>query len=579
MKQSISTTLKHKTTLLERLGPTLGSRSPEESIRRVAVNHRIIQEFRPLVQSLEWQLSDLYWANDGAAPFIRSQVPFIINNSGRLSEDAAALLFANCLEKPAGADPIRVLELGAGTGLFARYFLNAFRIICQQENQDFYHRLEYFVSDRSRCTCGHWLEQGLFEDHREHVFAGVCAGNQPTHFQKLSGETAEFGFLRAVFANYVLDVMPSAIVKAGPSGPEQLCIRTHLAHNNELISQYSDLTLAQVQEIVKSDSPTERARLLPILSLFEFDTQFLPVGDDKPPYLEEVLEYGKSEERSLLNFGAIQCLQKCLTALDENGFVLLNDYGPTEGEQVASHAVTQRFGSSLALGLNFPFLEHHFSNCGKVWVNPGDKERGIHARMICRSDLPCTRDMFLKRFGTESLKFFEGPIEEAARHAAAGRNDQALESYRLALERNPHNWHLIGQAAEFVSLQLRNFEAGLELIRSALEYNPCYSTWLWNVLGDCLFCLERFADAHEAYLQAYAINSDDVRTNFNLSYTFCNLGRYDESLRAIAHGLATDAQGLYRERLLNKQGQILSLVSAREINERDRLMKRVAAFS
>jgi len=579
MKQSISTSLQHKTSLLERIGPRLGSRSPEESIRSVALNHRIIQEFQPLVQSLEWQLSDLYWANDGAAPFIRSQVPFIINNSGRLSEDAAVLLFANCLEKPAGADPIRVLELGAGSGLFARYFLNAFRIICKQENQDFYDRLQYFVSDRSRRTCEQWQEYGLFQDHRLHIFAGVCTGNQPTHFQNLQGEPTELGSLRAVFANYVLDVMPSTIVKAGPSGPEQLCIRTHLAHNNELISQYSDLTLAQVQEIVKSDSPAERVKLLPILSLFEFDTQFIAVGDDKPPYLEECLEYDKREDRSLLNFGAIQCLEKCLTALDENGFVLVNDYGPTEREQVASHAVTQRFGSSLALGLNFPFLEHHFSKCGKVWVNPGDKERGIHARMICRSDLQRTRDVFLKRFGEESLKFFEGPVQEAVRQAAAGRNDQALESYRLALERNPHNWHLIGQAAEFVSLQLRNFEAGLELIRTALEHNPCYSTWLWNVLGDCLFCIERFADAHEAYLQAYAINSDDVRTNFNLSYTLCNLGRYDESLRAIANGLAMDTQGIYRERLLNKQGQILNLVSAREINERDRLTKRAASFS
>lgn len=579
MRQSISITPQHKASLLDRLGSTLGSRSPEESIRSVVVNGWIIQEFRPIVQSLEWQLSDLYWGNDGAAPFVRSQVPFIINNSGRLSEDAAVLLFANCLEKSGGTDPIRVLELGAGTGLFARYFLDAFRIICQQQNKDFYHRLEYVVSDRSRRTCEEWQEYGLFDDHRESVSTGVCAGNQPGHFQNLKGETTELGSLRAVFANYVLDVMPSTIVKAGPSGPEQLCIRTHLAHDSELISQYSDLTLAQVQEIVKSDSPAEQVKLLPILSLFEFDTQFLPVGDDKPPYLEELLEYGKSEERSLLNFGAIHCLQKCLTALDVNGFILLNDYGPTEREQVASHAATQRFGSSLALGLNFPFLEHHFSKCGKVWVNPGDKERGIHARMICRSNLPRTRETFLKRFGTESLKFFEGPIEDAVRHAAAGRNDQALESYRLALERNPRNWHLIGQAAEFVTLQVRDFGAGLELIRSALEYNPCYSPWLWNVLGDCLFCLERFADAHEAYLEANAINSDDVRTNFNLSYTFCNLGRYDESLRVIAHGLAMDGQGIYRERLLNKQEQILSLISAREINERDRLMKRAAAFS
>lgn len=568
-----------KTSLLDRLRRAGENRAPEESIRSVAVNRLTVQEFRPIVRSLEWQLSELYWAKDGVSPFVRSEVPFIINNNGRLSEDAAVVLFTNAIEARATTGPIRVLELGAGTGLFARYFLNSFRDLCRQENRDLYDRLTYFVSDRSKRACEQWQENGLFNDHSGHVVVGTCSGDDPTHFERLSGEAADLTPLQAVFTNYVLDVMPSAIVKVGTSGPEQLCIRTHLTHNESLISQYSDLTVSEVQSIAKSEDPREQAKLISILPVLEFEAQFLPVGEDKPPYLAEILDFGKNQERSLLNFGAIECLEKCLSALTEDGFVLLNDYGPTVRDYVAGHAMAQRFGSSLALGLDFPFLEHHLVKNGYIWLTPEDNERGIHARMVCRKDLSRTRQMFLRRFSNEALKSFETPIEAAARHQAAGRNDQALEYYRQALERNPHNWHLIGQAAEFVSLQLRDFTAGLELIRSALEHNPCYSTWLWNVLGDCLFCLERFGEAHEAYLEARAINADDARTNFNLSYTLSQMGRYQESLRVIAHALANDPQAIYRERLLNKQQQVLGLISAREISDRDRLLKRDAAFS
>lgn len=568
-----------KASLLERLRREKPTTAPQEAIRGVAVNRLILQEFRPIVQSLEWQLSDLYWAKDGVAPFVRSEVPFIINNNGRLSEDAAVLLFENCLETQTTNGPIRVLELGAGTGLFARYFLNSFRDICRQENRDYYDRLTYFVSDRSQRACEQWLAKELFSEHTGHVVVGACTGDRPTEFGELREEIADLTPLQAVFANYVLDVMPSAIVTMGATGPEQLCIRTHLTHNEALISQYSGLTVAEVQVMAKSEDPAEQAKLLPILSVLEFETQFLPVREDKLPYLTEILEFGKNQERNLLNFGALQCLQKCLSALAAGGFLLMNDYGPTERDYAVGHAITQRFGSSLALGVNFPFLEHHLVKSGYLWFAPEDCERGIHARMLCRSELPRTRGCFLKRFSSESLKFFESPIEAAVRHQAAGRNDQALEYYRQALERNPHNWHLIGQAAEFVSLQLRNFEAGLQLIRSALEHNSCYSTWLWNVLGDCLFCLERFSEAHEAYEEAYAINPDDARTNFNLSYTLSQMGRYEESLRVIAHALANDPQAIYRERLLNKQQQILGSISAREISDRDRLLKRAAAFS
>jgi cytochrome c-type biogenesis protein CcmH/NrfG len=43
---------------------------------------------------------------------------------------------------------------------------------------------------------------------------------------------------------------------------------------------------------------------------------------------------------------------------------------------------------------------------------------------------------------------------------------------------------------------------------------------MWNILGVVLYCLERFDEAHEAYLQAERIDPDDGRTNLNLGYTF-----------------------------------------------------------
>jgi len=199
--------------------------------------------------------------------------------------------------------------------------------------------------------------------------------------------------------------------------------------------------------------------------------------------------------------------------------------------------------------------------------------------MICHKDLPRTREAFTRRFSGEFADYFDGPARDARQHVPAGRNDKALESFRLALQRSPRDWPLLGQAAEFVGLQLREFHAGMELIRAALEQNPCYSAWLWNVLGDCLFCLERFTDAHDAYLQAQRIDSDDVRTSFNLSYTYFQMGRYLEALEVISRGLAADVQATYRERLLNKQAQILAAISAREINERERLLKRASAFA
>jgi tetratricopeptide (TPR) repeat protein len=155
----------------------------------------------------------------------------------------------------------------------------------------------------------------------------------------------------------------------------------------------------------------------------------------------------------------------------------------------------------------------------------------------------------------------------------------ALAGYKAALGRAPRDWRVVGEVAEFVGLQLNDFAAGLELARGAVALNPWYSTWLWNVLGDCCYCLERIDDSHEAYLQAARIAPGDPRTNLNLAYTYLQRGECEAALAAIAMGLASDGRGQYRDRLLAKQQQVLAALSARWLGDEDRLRRRAARLT
>src|SRR5258707_2143616 len=170
------------------------SANPEEALSRVRIQPHALQDFRSLTQSLEWELSELHWNRAGLLPFVESDVPFIINNTGRLSEHAAAVLFANCTDFDDGG-PITVLELGAGTGLFAKYFLDGFRFVCRQEQRDFYDRLLYLASDRSPRTVGQWQERGQFADHMaegtDRVELGICDALEPRTFRPLSQPSRE----------------------------------------------------------------------------------------------------------------------------------------------------------------------------------------------------------------------------------------------------------------------------------------------------------------------------------------------------------------------------------------------------
>ena len=534
---------------------------PLETLRQVQIAPRLIEDARPITECLEWRLSESYWKEDGTRGFVRGEVPYTITSSGTLSANAARLLFAACTEHPPQG-PFDVLEIGAGTGLFARLFLDEFARLCEHAGAPWYQQLTYFVTDRSMTSIEQWRQHQLFDGHP--AVPARADALQPLDIDS-GGECRKPQPLRAVFCNYCLDSLPAAVLRKAEGGVEELCVRTHLNAD-----KHPAFSLEEIRAMARDNDP----RLGGLLNSFEFEAAFQPC-DTAYPYAAEALTFAHDWPRVILNWGAFQCLEKAIDGLDPDGFVLINDYGVVSAEGAGGMSATQRFGGSAALGLNFPFLDHHFVAQGNVVLRPELDERlPIHTRMIARRSTDEMTRAFHGIFDWQSQRAGQGPQEEARQRIDAGAFEAARQKYETALSQRRHDWVLLGEIAEFLIRQVEDYESGRAIAASALAINPWYSVWLWNVHGDALYALGRFPEAHEAYLKAEQMESQDPRTLLNLGYSFAQKGELRAALESIGRGLAHDRGGVFRDRLIEKQQQILAALQSKFAAEQEWLARR-----
>ena len=177
--------------------------------------------------------------------------------------------------------------------------------------------------------------------------------------------------------------------------------------------------------------------------------------------------------------------------------------------------------------------------------------------MLCREAGPEIQRLFRNQFSRAAYNQLNQPVETARKHLTEGRREAALIGYRDALSRQPDNWVLLGEVARFVSAGLHDHEAGLELARRALAINPV-SAEMWNTMGDCLVYLDRLDEAERAFLEALRLNPKDAGAEYSLIHILVRNNEPDAALRLIAKALIDDRTGEYRERLIQRQAEILA---------------------
>lgn len=545
--------------------------SPVQIIADAQGGRLVLEEYRPLTESLVWELGQQYWLERGSQAFISDsdRVPFAINNDGRLSMRAAELLFTslqNAKEADSVEDDIFVLELGIGVGLFARYFLDWFRHLCDVANKDYYDRLCYVAADRSPRMLSDACLHGIFLNHPGRYRLRVADAAQPSCTLLTDSDIRRLAPrpFRAVFLNYVLDCLPAAVLKMQDGQIHQLYAQTSIAGHNRW-RPFLNVSEEELLFLARSTSLEERCQLMPIANLLLSEYRYQPVQTEAVPYARFVRDVVQDAAGRpvLVNHGAMQSLEALLALVKEDGFILVNDYGQTNGI-VCEDFEHQRYSYSTSIGLNFPLLrEFCVREAHAVWTEPAVDDESLHSRLLMCGDNACLASRFEECFGEAARKYFNEPAMRARDLARVGRLHAALGEYREAVAREPFNWTLLNEVSRFLTFGMSNPRAGLDMAGVAIEQNPACSAEVWNTAGDSLFRLNRIEESRSAYRRALEIGPDDVRARYNLAWVHLATGEYEDGLKRVAEALALDQRGEFRDALLQKQAELLGQLDHR----------------
>jgi SAM-dependent methyltransferase len=213
---------------------------------------KVLQDWTDYDKSVVNSISSEYYAKKGVDAFDSqatnsNSIPNTVSNSYPHALSIVRMLKAN-LDELDSSSKIRVLECGAGAGLFARHFLLA------AQEEGILQRLEYFLSDIAAHSLRQIQEKGILEEFQDlGVFRLVTLflPNFDSVFD-LEGNQIELDSLDLVIANYVVDSLPMIPLKKKEGGcfdKLQLKIsQNQFIQNQNLISDLGFLSRLNITE-------------------------------------------------------------------------------------------------------------------------------------------------------------------------------------------------------------------------------------------------------------------------------------------------------------------------------------------
>jgi tetratricopeptide (TPR) repeat protein len=381
-----------------------------------------------------------------------------------------------------------------------------------------------------------------------------------------------------VFLNYLLDCLPAAVLEFDSDEVRQLCVRTCIARNVRL-EDHTDLTAEYLAERARINDAAAQSELLEVYQLFASEYDYRPVDIKTVPLGEVALASRPSDTRRLVHsYGAIQALDRLLAMVREDGLILASDYGSDQAS-TGDEFQHQRFSLATFVGVNFGLLQAYFGAGRCEYVEPVGDAPNLHSRLLGHRLSPNTLARFKERFGKEAAEALQAPVVKARECAARQQYELALGYYDEAMDRQPSNWVLACEAAQFLIFTMPGgVPEGIEMARLALALNPACSSEPWNILGDGLFEQGRYAEARSAFQRALEVNQSDVRAHYNLAWVHQREQNYAAALAVLAQALALDKTGQYRQRLMQKHSEVVAQQAQQHQQEYLRLVNLVSKY-
>lgn len=522
-----------------------GSRpaSPDEILAQGAARGFAIEPFKPVWDTARLRFGRASWKRAGLEPFLTNDVPYTGTSSGRLSEDAV-LVFLATVNEPG---PLKILELGAGSGVFAKLFLDRLKELAPTV----YDRTTYVVSDGSETVLAAQAAHGVLDTHLDRIETRVLNVNVDP-----LGEAA----YDAILGTYILDSLPFDL----------LAVNDQLTWRKECRSVVDDMDEKEAGQL-KTDLAGGCSEKLNewawIASQLGLQTRHVPIDRAQ-------LDFGDSLPHDTANQtipfvhcqGALACFNKCRTALRDGGVGIFSDYGHLAFLPRYEFLEFQAFGPTIAVGVNFLQISAAVETWpDTVLYQPSEEEGNLYTRVLQRKLQPDSdlQELVESLYGAITNRAQNEPLSKARETLKSRYHETARTLYREALAAQPRNWAIMEEVATTVLMITRDYSAAVEMAELGLARNPL-APGLWRIKGEALLALKQYAQARLAMEKLADLAPTVPSTWRALAELELAEGNCAAALDNVATGLKHDRACDEQEDLLQVQSKALSALASKE---------------
>ena len=317
----------------------------------------ILEDKKPLSQSMLWKLQTDFYANQGPEAWINGIVPQYITTNPYIANIYAKTVFGYCRDMTSREDydkntTLYIMELAAGVGRFTYTFLKRFLHIVENSSLKGL-KFKYIVTDLAEQNVEYWQNHSFLKPYFE---CGVldCATFDMTCEEELrlrySGEVLRKGDLKnplILFANYTFDSLPQD---------------TFYVNKGELFEGL--LTVTSKGEQV---DPADKS-ILAGLDYYYTDEQIQGSDYYEDTNMNDILLYYKDclmDTAFSMPIVALSCLDRLKKLFGDDIILLSTDKGYRNVSSMHKnyHPYLSKHGS-ISLTVNFHALELYFESLG-----------------------------------------------------------------------------------------------------------------------------------------------------------------------------------------------------------------------
>lgn len=327
----------------------------------------VIETSKPFEASILWRLHDSYFSQRGHRAWQHGDIPWFWTNNQAFAAQHAAFLIALAQELRATGtlhpdEPVRVIEGGCGTGLFAANFVRSFEAAAPPGLT-----LKYYLTDASEKNVREAAETHYLAPFVAHgtVVPATFDLREPTAPRPLDGGTFD-GRATMIINNYVCCVIPMFhFQRSADGGWSRLCVDVHGDVD-------ADVLAGDDEVVAFLDRHATRHGLIKGLTI---DWRWLPADPRDVLGSEEHVEI---LSRSLAGLdtatvgyprGYLDFMKAVATGLLPGGVIMTNDYGTVDLRRLGGlrewrpQFYGNTFNQDVNLGILQVFARHHGWDC------------------------------------------------------------------------------------------------------------------------------------------------------------------------------------------------------------------------